>query len=259
MNSKAELLKWARTEQYKAENLEKVLKLLEVLRAFITVPFLKDRFVLKGGTALNIFHFRDLPRLSVDIDLNYIGSLDKSIMQEERVLINEAIQRILVGMNMKPYRNPTAYAGGKMIWQYDSLLGQKGNLEIDFNYLYRQPLLEVEWKAPSISFHELDKIPVLDLNELAAGKLTALFSRRTSRDFFDAHHLLTGSQTSLEMLRPIWVAYLAMSDVALDNLHPDYIGYDLQDIKNHLLPVLKQDVRLRKKSNLEAWVKTVLV
>ncbi len=35
-------------------------------------PLLKDQWILKGGTALNLFFF-DLPRLSVDIDLNHVG------------------------------------------------------------------------------------------------------------------------------------------------------------------------------------------
>ncbi|HXN21293.1 MAG TPA: nucleotidyl transferase AbiEii/AbiGii toxin family protein [Candidatus Dormibacteraeota bacterium] len=34
--------------------------------------FLRNKLVLKGGTALNLFYL-DLARLSVDIDLNYIG------------------------------------------------------------------------------------------------------------------------------------------------------------------------------------------
>ncbi|OGL49853.1 MAG: hypothetical protein A2161_03515 [Candidatus Schekmanbacteria bacterium RBG_13_48_7] len=46
-------------------------------------PFLKKCFVLKGGTALNIFYF-DKPRLSVDADLNYIKSIDKMRMLKDR-------------------------------------------------------------------------------------------------------------------------------------------------------------------------------
>lgn len=52
--------------------IEKVLRLLRILENFFTHPALRDKYVLKGGTALNLFYF-DLPRLSVDIDLNYLG------------------------------------------------------------------------------------------------------------------------------------------------------------------------------------------
>lgn len=50
--------------------LEKVLYLMQLLRSLNSHPYLKGRWTLKGGTALNLFIFR-LPRLSVDIDLNY--------------------------------------------------------------------------------------------------------------------------------------------------------------------------------------------
>jgi hypothetical protein len=48
-----------------AEPLEKVIRLMALLDALHSHPFLKTRIALKGGTALNLFHF-DVPRLSVE-------------------------------------------------------------------------------------------------------------------------------------------------------------------------------------------------
>ena len=64
--------------------LEKVIQLLHLLEASQAHPFLKNRWALKGGTALNLFVF-DVPRLSVDIDLNYVGAADRETMMVERV------------------------------------------------------------------------------------------------------------------------------------------------------------------------------
>lgn len=50
---------------------DKVERLLEVLDAFRNDAYLRDAFVLHGGTALNLF-YDDAPRLSVDIDLMYV-------------------------------------------------------------------------------------------------------------------------------------------------------------------------------------------
>lgn len=47
-------------------------------------------FALKGGTAINFFIRKDLPRLSVDIDLDYIGFEPKD---EATIKINEALSR----------------------------------------------------------------------------------------------------------------------------------------------------------------------
>ena len=69
---------------FDAVNLEKVLRIKRLLIEFHSHPFLKDRLVLKGGTALNLFYL-ELSRLSVDIDLNYIGALDRERMLQERV------------------------------------------------------------------------------------------------------------------------------------------------------------------------------
>ena len=66
MMSKEELMQQASKLDYKPEIYEKVHNLLLVLEQLVSVPYLKDRLVLKGGTALNLFHFEPIPRLSVD-------------------------------------------------------------------------------------------------------------------------------------------------------------------------------------------------
>jgi predicted nucleotidyltransferase component of viral defense system len=53
-------------------------RLLELLAGLESHPYLRGRLALKGGTALNVFVF-DLPRLSVDIDLNYVGAADRRV------------------------------------------------------------------------------------------------------------------------------------------------------------------------------------
>ncbi len=55
---------------------EKVFRLLGVLRDLQATVETRDRFTLKGGTALNVFHASRIPRLSVDIDLMITGFPD---------------------------------------------------------------------------------------------------------------------------------------------------------------------------------------
>lgn len=47
------------------------MRLIDILETIFLTKW-KDKFVLKGGTAINMFYM-GMPRLSVDIDLNYIG------------------------------------------------------------------------------------------------------------------------------------------------------------------------------------------
>lgn len=47
-----------------------------------------------------------------------------------------------------------------MIWHYASVLGQ-GNLEIDLNYMYRQPFWDIEWKLPNLKMGNSTKISIV--------------------------------------------------------------------------------------------------
>lgn len=79
-----ELRQEAKARGYRPEMLEKVYHLLELLEEFMAVPYLSDRLALKGGTAINLFCTDQFPRLSVDLDFNYIGSADREFMQQEK-------------------------------------------------------------------------------------------------------------------------------------------------------------------------------
>lgn len=142
--SEQELKQEASQHGYRPEILEKVYRLLELTQDFMNVPYLRERLALKGGTAINLFCTERLPRLSVDLDFNYVGSLDKDIMKKEKPEIEQMILNICERRRYQLHRNPRAHAGGKMILAFPGLLGNKGYLEIDLNYIFRSPLWPVE-------------------------------------------------------------------------------------------------------------------
>lgn len=100
--------------------------------------------------------------------------------------------------------------------------------------------------------------PVLDIHELAAGKLSALFNRTASRDLFDAHHLMTKMNLDLKKLREALVVYLTMTKIDLASLQPETIEYQVTDIKNRLLPVMHQQSLARTLPQLKAWATTMV-
>lgn len=73
MNSKREIEELAARLGARVDITERVVRLLGILERLTTHELTRDRWVLKGGTALNVFHF-DVPRLSVDLDLNFLGA-----------------------------------------------------------------------------------------------------------------------------------------------------------------------------------------
>ena len=117
--SREQLRSDSHTTGFKEETLEKVYQLLHLLRICGKHPFLKDRLVLKGGTALNLFVF-NAPRLSVDIDLNYIGALDRNTMLEERPEMEKALSAVFAREGMTVTRQPHEHAGGKWRLKYTS-------------------------------------------------------------------------------------------------------------------------------------------
>ena len=131
-------------------------------------------------------------------------------------------------------------------------------MEIDINFMYRQPLWPIVLSETKFTGYSNWKAPVLDIHELAAGKLSALFDRRVSRDLFDAHHLMTKVNFSLEKLRLTLVVYLAMTKIDLATLLPEKIQYDLIDLRNRLLPVLHQKNLPRSLPHLKNWIEKLV-
>ena len=68
------------------DNLEKVFRLINILEIIYTSKF-KDKLVLKGGTAINLLYM-NVPRLSVDIDLDYIGQSKEEMLLDRMELKN---------------------------------------------------------------------------------------------------------------------------------------------------------------------------
>ena len=100
----------------------------------------KRRLVLKGGTALNLFVF-DLPRLSVDIDLNYVGMQSREGMINERPLVEKALEAVFQRENLMIRRIPDKHAGGKWQLKYQSVLGNSGKFGSRPQFHVSNPLM----------------------------------------------------------------------------------------------------------------------
>jgi len=237
---------------FRAEVVEKVMRLISLLNGFQEHPHLTGRFALKGGTALNLFIF-GIPRLSVDIDLNYIENVDRDTMLSERPKIEKAIEGICRRENLQIARVPTEHAGGKWRLRYETSNRLGGNLEVDIVYTLRIPLVPVSMRNSSeVAGNVATSIPVLDIHELAAGKFSALLTRSASRDIYDAHALLNSGMLNPAVLRPIFTAYAGMSRVDFRPVTVDKIAFGAEELRNQLLPVLRSS-EVDRIDDLDAW------
>lgn len=253
MISENTLKEEAENRGYRPEILEKVYRLLDLLEQFMATPYLKERLALKGGTAINLFCSNQLPRLSVDLDFNYIGSADREIMRQEKSLLEKILIDISRRNRYELHRNPRAHAGGKIVLIYQSILGNKGRLEIDINYVLRIPLWAPTWSS-SLKWPKSTQTNILDIHELAAGKLHALLGREASRDLFDSHQLLKKWQLDPKKLRLAFTVYAGMERDGWQRISPDNIQFTVKDIRDKLFPVLKSSEAPHTSSRaIEAW------
>lgn len=228
---------------FRAEYVEKVLWLMELLDGLARHPFLDGKIALKGGTALNLF-FYPLPRLSVDIDLNYIGGPDREVMIRERPAVERAIEGVCERLGLAVRRKPDEHSGGKWSLRYASVLTPGGNLQLDLNFLLRVPLWPVG-RLTSVNFGDrrcLD-VHVLDLHEIAAGKLAALFARGAPRDVFDAARLLEDPRIEPRKLRIGFVLYGAMSRRDWREVRTEDIRVPSESLGNEVAVLLRRDGR----------------
>ncbi len=233
--------------------LEKVMRLLDVLQEIAGDEVLADRLVLKGGTALNVFHL-GLARLSVDIDLNYVGALDRATMEAERPAIDAALNRLLTAMGYAIRRQPDEHAGGKWIGRFTSALGGGATLEVDVNYMARQPLFGVD-RLDSVALADVQArgIAVLDLHEVVASKLVALVDRTAARDLFDARRILDIPDLDWTRIKAAVLAYGASGrrDWRLASI--DDIGGDPKELRQKLAICLPQNA-FDAAGGVEAWM-----
>jgi len=109
MLTETELLRAAAASGFRADVLERAIRLMELLEALRSHPYLKTRVALKGGTALNLFVF-DVPRISVDVDLNYVGAAEVDAMVQERPKVEQAIQAVCGRLGIGVRRIPSGHA-----------------------------------------------------------------------------------------------------------------------------------------------------
>ena len=242
---------------FRPEILEKVILLLGLLERFLEHPFIQGRVALKGGTALNLFHF-DVPRLSVDIDLNYIGAVERETMLEERPKLESAIQAVCSREGFNVTRSPTEHAGGKYRLRYASALGQGGTLEVDINYMLRVPFWPLQlMDSQVVGAHQAKNVPLLDVHELVAGKLSALLSRRASRDLYDANELFRRAKLDRRKLRFAFVAYGAMNRKDWRTVSVSDIDFDASELRSQLLPTLREEYS-RQIKDADVWARELI-
>lgn len=124
------------------------------------LPFVNEEefFALKGGTAINFF-FRDLPRLSIDIDLIYLPIKDRETaltdIEKALILISETVEKTIPGVRVfsKRDRKFNLVAG---------LLIRRGDapIKVDPNPVLSESVFSTETRAPCQKAQDLFELSI---------------------------------------------------------------------------------------------------
>jgi len=167
-------------------------------------------FALKGGTAINLF-IRDMPRLSVDIDLTYVPVSPRA---QSLAAIDAAMKRIAasVAKTIAGARVTTSGSEGAVT----RLNVRQGDVQtkIEVTPVLRGCVYEPETRSVSEAVEAafgFAEMPVVSFADLYAGKIVAALDRQHPRDLFDVRDLLAAEGID-DALRRAFIVYLLSHD-----------------------------------------------
>lgn len=234
---------------FRPDALEKVLRLGRVLDQVGRHPFLGERLALKGGTALNLFFGAQAPRLSVDLDFNYVRAVEREEMIRDKGEVERALRLVTEGEGYRLQGDLREHAGGKIYLNYRNALGTADRIELDVNFLYRvtlQPIVEQDgWTAdPDFAY----RARLVGLEEILAGKLLALVDRGAPRDLYDAAGLPAGRWPhDTVVLRRLFVVLSAGLDRPLPTYEiPHRASLSQMELETALVPMLRGNEQPRR-------------
>ncbi|MAW79379.1 MAG: hypothetical protein CMI63_04025 [Parvularcula sp.] len=175
------------------------------------LPLLADEpdFALKGGTAINLF-YRDMPRLSVDIDLAYLPIAERAPSLKA---IDEAFDRLTARINALPGASARRIAGGG--GGETRILASAGGVtvKIEISPVMRGAIGDTSLMraAPAVEdTYGFVETKVVSFDDLYAGKLHAALDRQHPRDLFDVKLLYEHEGLSNNLFRTFLI-YIACS------------------------------------------------
>jgi predicted nucleotidyltransferase component of viral defense system len=212
---KTALGKKAREYGFSRDTFEKMSRLVEVLRLLNSSNECEAHLALKGGSAINIVIF-NLPRLSVDIDLDFCGDTNKEETAAKRGRITELLRKFMAaeGYTLKDKSKHT-HALDSFVYSYTNAAGNADNIKVEINYLQRCHVLPTVKLMPKTdAFPSPFAIHTINPIEIFAGKIVALADRAATRDLFDFCNMVHFSlfdEKEFALLRKCAVFYLTVS------------------------------------------------
>ncbi len=181
------------------------------------IPFIarEPAFALKGGTAINLF-YRDMPRLSVDIDLTYLPLDDRPTALAN---VDAALDRMTATLNAAGMAAQRAAGGGNgdtrlLVRQHPT------EVKVEVSPVTRGTVFEAELRTVTDPVEDdfgFAEMPVVSFEDLFGGKICAALDRQHLRDLYDVK-LLYEKEGLTDALFRTSLIYIACSGRPLHEL-----------------------------------------
>jgi predicted nucleotidyltransferase component of viral defense system len=199
----------------------------------------EECFAMHGGTALNLF-MRDMPRLSVDIDLTYlpIQNRDATLAHIEGALrsIRDRIKAKFPAIHVtEPFANPG---------QAKLFCSRQGvQIKVEVNTTMRgalgKPVLLTLCQKAQEAFDRFAEMRIMPMGQLYGGKICAALDRQHPRDLFDVKYMLEHYGFSNEIKRGFLLCLLSSDRPIHEMIRPTLI--DQRDtMANHFIGMTEE-------------------
>ena len=178
-------------------------------------------FALKGRTAINLF-VRDLPRLSVDIDLTYLPlkPRNEALVEIDEALthISTSIEQTLPGIKVFPSQLGREGTLNRLVLRSSETQIKIEVTPVTRGCVFEPVIMPVSPKVEDqFSFAET---LVVSFDDLYAGKLVAALDRQHPRDLFDVRYLLDNEGISATLRQAFLVYIVSHNRPAVETLSP---------------------------------------
>lgn len=245
MYNKSGIAAEASKHGFQRDVFEKVLRLKTVLDYFQEEPALREHLLLKGGTAINLTVF-SLPRLSVDIDMDYMPNDSKENMMATRGKISKVVKEYMESEGYQLSDNSRfSHSLDAFHFLYMNSGGNRDMIKIELNYSLRAHVLHpTRRELLTDAFGDKSCLYTVHPIEIFAAKANALLSRAAARDLYDFNNLVTSdlfqNKTEADLLRKTIIFYATISaetvNKTFDTSAIDSLTFS--KIRRDLFPVL---------------------
>ena len=235
------------TTGFDEKTIEKMYRICDILQRISYVGFTKERLSLYGGTSLHFLHFKNVPRLSMDIDFNF-RDLKTSDWGKDRDKIDNIIKKVLSDLtySKNEIKIQAEYPITRFTVNYKTKNEQRDSIKIEIGYMRRIPIFKNDQKLSFPHFKTDEKIelktPISE--ELYGNKFCTLLYRYkdpaviSSRDLFDVYIISKSTFDNELFEKAMIIDSLMRPEPRIYNRNPEGIVKNVS-IDNQLLNLVR--------------------